>query len=205
MLLIGNGNINATGNDLRNTITGNAGINVLTGKGGDDSYVVQNTADQVIELANGGTDYVTSSASFTLGNHVEHLVLSGNGNVNGTGNGLNNRLVGNAGTNVLTGGNGDDRYVVQNAGDQVVELANQGIDTVESSVSFTLANHVEQLVLIGNANIDGTGNALDNGLYGNAGINLLRGGRQRHLRGAEHRRPGHRAGQCRSRYRQRAA
>ena len=176
LLLAGSGNIDATGNALRNVIAGNAEINVLTGGAGNDSYVVQNTGDQVVEQANEGTDSVSSTATFTLGDNVEKLVLKGSAAIDGTGNALRNRLTGNSGLNVLTGGAHHDIYDVQNTGDQVVEQADGGIDLVFSSASFTLADNVEQLALTGNGNIDGTGNALRNRLTGNGGLNVLTGG-----------------------------
>jgi hypothetical protein len=58
----------------------------------------------------------------------------------------------------------------------VSELANQGTDTIESSISHTLGANVENLVLTGTADINGTGNALDNVLTGNTGANRLDGG-----------------------------
>ena len=75
---------------------------------------------------------------------------------------------------MLTGGDGNDLYVVQNAGDQAIDWRTRAPNRRKQR-DFTLANHVEQLVLTGNADIDGTGNGLDNCLYGNAGINLLPG------------------------------
>jgi hypothetical protein len=51
-----------------------------------------------------------------------------------------------------------------------------GIDTVQSSVTFTLPDSVENLVLTGTSNIDATGNALNNTLTGNSGANVLIGG-----------------------------
>ncbi|MCW5788346.1 MAG: hypothetical protein KIT49_12725 [Nitrospira sp.] len=53
---------------------------------------------------------------------------------------------------------------------------NAGIDTVQSSVSWTLGANVEHLTLTGTAAIGGTGNTLANSLIGNAGNNVLMGG-----------------------------
>ena len=121
--------------------------------------------------------------------------LTGAAAINGTGNGLNNFIIGNDAANTLNGGGGSDTldgglgadmmiggsgqdiYVVDNAGDTVVELSAQGTDTVQSSVSFSLAgNFVENLTLTGAAAINGTGNGLNNAITGNGAANTLTGG-----------------------------
>jgi Ca2+-binding RTX toxin-like protein len=194
--LTGTGDINGTGNALNNVITGNSGNNVLdggagndtlTGGNGNDTYVVDSILDSVVESAIGGVDTVNSSVSYTLGNNVENLNLTGSSDINGTGNTSDNAITGNSGNNVLdggagndtfTGGDGNDTYVVDSTGDSVVESssATGGTDTVNSSVSYTLGANVENLNLTGTGNIDGTGNTSDNAITGNSGNNVLDGG-----------------------------
>ncbi len=64
-----------------------------------------------------------------------------------------------AGIDTLIGGLGNDTYIVDNVADVTTEAANAGTDTVQSSVTWTLAANVENLTLTGAAAINGTGNA----------------------------------------------
>ena len=57
-----------------------------------------------VEQADQGSDTVISSVSWVLGNHLEHLTLSGTGPLSGLGNALDNRIIGNSGANILDGG-----------------------------------------------------------------------------------------------------
>jgi Ca2+-binding RTX toxin-like protein len=77
---------------------------------------------------------------------------------------------------LLYGGKGNDIYVVDNKADKVIEKAGEGTDLVRASLSYTLADQVENLVLTAKANIDGTGNDLANIITGNSGRNTLGGG-----------------------------
>ena len=172
--------IGGAGNDL---LDGGPGADSMTGGTGSDTYVV-NTGDTVVEAANAGTDTVLSNVSHTLAANVELLVLTGTNAINGTGNSLANGITGNAAANVLDGGasadvlaglDGNDTYLVDNAGDLIVELANNGIDTVQSSVTFTLGANVENLALTGTAVINGIGNGSANVMIGNGGANMLSG------------------------------
>jgi Ca2+-binding RTX toxin-like protein len=83
----------------------------MTGGAGNDTYVVDSPGDLVIETSEQGTDSVLSAVTHTLGTNVENLTLTGTAAVNGTGNTLNNVLVGNGANNRLSGGTGADTMV----------------------------------------------------------------------------------------------
>ncbi|SUD12937.1 HlyJ hemolysin-like protein [Aquipseudomonas alcaligenes] len=188
------GNDTLLGGKGNDRLNGGTGLDAMFGGLGNDTYVVDNLGDLVSEDGNGGTDTVESSITLTLAANVENLLLTGSSALNGTGNALDNVLTGNTGVNTLVGGAGNDRldgkggvdkyqggtgndtYVVDNASETVTENANEGIDTVESSVTLTLGNHVENLTLTGTSALNGTGNALDNVLTGNSAVNTLAGG-----------------------------
>lgn len=113
-----------------------------------------------------------------------HAVLAGNDSISGSGGTQelrgfagNDTLNGLSGADLLVGGAGNDTFVVDEAGDAIVELANEGVDTVLSSVSWSLAGtpEVENVVLTGSAHVDATGNAAANALTGNPGNNRLDG------------------------------
>jgi Ca2+-binding RTX toxin-like protein len=178
------------GNDALN---GGAGADTLIGGLGNDSYTVDNMADAVVERADEGVDLVNASLSHALADNVENLTLTGAAAINAIGNAMDNLLTGNSAINILSGGlgndwldgkagadtliggAGDDVYVVDNAGDVVVEVAGEGVDRVQASLSHTLAAEVENLTLTGTASISGTGNALDNVITGTSGNNTLTG------------------------------
>lgn len=175
LTLTGSAAINGTGNELANILTGNSGVNTLTGGLGDDTYVV-GTGDVIVEQDGEGIDTVQSAITWTLGNYIENLTFTGSSGVDGWGNSLDNILTGNSGANDLYGGAGNDSYYVQNASDTVNENSNEGIDTVYSTVTYTISDvDVEDLVLTGTGNTTGTGNASDNIITGNIGANHLVG------------------------------
>ncbi|TRU97548.1 MAG: hyalin, partial [Microcystis wesenbergii Mw_QC_S_20081001_S30D] len=90
------------------TLVGTSGADAMTGLAGNDTYTVNDAGDLVIEALNQGTDTVQASIFYTLPNNVENLLLTGTGNLNGTGNGLNNQITGNSGNNNLNGAAGND-------------------------------------------------------------------------------------------------
>jgi Ca2+-binding RTX toxin-like protein len=211
LTLTGSSALSGTGNTLDNVLTGNSAANTLTGGAGNDTlngaagtdtlrggtgndtYIVDNTKDSVIENANEGTDMVQSTVTYTLGANVENLTLTGTSAITGTGNTLDNILMGNsaantlignagndildggAGKDTLRGGTGNDTYVVDVTGESVTENANEGTDTVQSAVTYTLGANLEHLALTGTAVLNGTGNSLDNVLTGNSATNTLTG------------------------------
>ncbi|MEP2718853.1 M10 family metallopeptidase [Pseudophaeobacter sp.] len=235
LTLLGTLDLFGFGNGQANSIAGNSGDNLLNGAWGNDTliggagddtfqddngadlmfggtgndiYYVDHAGDRIVELAGQGNDLIFVGSTFALrdvSNAVENLSLSGTADINGTGNGLHNKIYGNSGNNILNGawgndtlfggagndtfqddngadamhgGAGNDVYYVDNAGDQVFEGPGQGRDRVVSSVNFSLrdhSQHIEVLTLTGAAQL-GTGNGLDNIIYGNATLqNLLNG------------------------------
>jgi Ca2+-binding RTX toxin-like protein len=184
-----------TGDGNANTLDGGGGADVMAGGVGNDTYMVDNAGDMVIESAGAGTDIVFSTAHLVLPANVENLTLSGGADLQGYGNSDTNTLTGNAGSNlldgrggvdVMRGGAGNDVYVVDNAGDQVIENPGEGNDAVFSTAHLVLPANVETLVLQGSADLQGYGNSLANALSGNGGSNLLdgRGGADVMLGGA---------------------
>jgi cyclophilin family peptidyl-prolyl cis-trans isomerase len=142
------------------------------------------------------SDTLNASVTTTLPAQVENLTLTGTTAINGTGNSGSNILTGNSANNVLNGGDGNDTlnggagndtligglgndiYQVDSITDVITENANEGTDTIQSSVTYTIASlaNIENLTLTGSSVISGTGNAANNSLTGNTANNTLNGG-----------------------------
>ncbi|MBO8206673.1 hypothetical protein HA149_06305, partial [Prochlorococcus marinus XMU1406] len=147
----GAGNDTLTGGAGNDTLNGGTGNDTLIGGTGDDTYVVDSISDTVTESASEGTDLIQSSVTYTASNNVENLTLTGSGNIDGTGNTLDNTLTGNSGNNTLDGSSGDDTlvggagndtYVVDSTSDTVTEGSSAGTDLIQSSVTYTASNNV---------------------------------------------------------------
>ncbi len=186
--------LGGSGNDY---LDGGAGADILRGGLGNDQYLVDSLDDKVTELAGQGNDMIQATISYDLGsangNNIERLVLLGTANIDGTGNGLNNTIEGNGGNNTLAGragndtlrgaggadtligGVGNDRYVQVDGAATIVELANQGIDTVEAVDNHSLGANIENLILTTTLNVNGVGNELSNVITGGEGDNTLDG------------------------------
>jgi Ca2+-binding RTX toxin-like protein len=194
--MTGSGDLTVYGSESDNILTGNTGANSLYANGGNDTLdggggsdtmnggegddiFITDGGDTIDDF--GGIDTVRSTVDYMLGDVLENLVLTGTA-VSGTGNALGNIITGNAsgntldgatGADTLVGGGGNDTYVTD-GGDVITENASAGTDIAKASVTYTLGNNLESLVLTGTA-LKGTGNSLINSLTGNASANQLFG------------------------------
>ncbi|MBD2460094.1 hypothetical protein H6G89_03455 [Oscillatoria sp. FACHB-1407] len=202
LILSGNRAINGTGNRDDNTLSGNRANNLLQGLGGNDilgggggnDTLNGGTGDDRL-LGGDGNDTASGDAG-------DDTIDGGTGNDLLNGNGGRDELLGGLGDDTLTGGEGDDTlnggtslrdsdrltggtgndtYVINATTDVIVELANEGIDSVllvanvYDGASFTLSEALEDLEIQGTRSFDGFGNAIGNVLKGNAGNNTLNG------------------------------
>jgi serralysin len=182
--LQGSGDLIGWGASIDNVLVGNSGANRLYGDVGNDTLI-----------GGGGNDYLDGGAgndsldggegNDTLdGGDGDNILIGGAGDDRFFGgnnydilyaSGGNDRLDGGGGVDFMDGGSGDDLYFVDNVGDQLREFADQGFDTVQSTVSFQIMNYVDALELQGSSDLIGWGGGIDNVLTGNSGNNRLYG------------------------------
>jgi len=136
------GNDRLDGSPYADVLNGYGGADTLSGGLGNDTYIIDQLIDTVVELAGGGTDTVNASISYVLPAEVERLVLTGIASINGTGNSLANNITGNIGANVLLGLEGNDS-ILGGLGDDTLDggpgndslNGNVGVDTVTYAAS----------------------------------------------------------------------
>jgi Ca2+-binding RTX toxin-like protein len=194
LTLYGQADLVATGNDLANVLTANnandtliagSGAATMVGGTGYGTFVVNNAADVVQAQANAASNIVQSSVSYVVPENVQTLILTGSGDLIGTGNDQANTIQANngndtliAGTGIVTlvGGMGNDTFVINNAAD-VVQAQSGGINTIQTSVSYVAPDNVQNLTGTGNADLRLDGNSQANTIItANAGNDTLRGG-----------------------------
>ncbi|MBE9075257.1 hypothetical protein IQ242_22970 [Microcystis sp. LEGE 08355] len=166
----GGGNDTLNGGAGNDTLDGGVGVDLMDGGDNNDTYYVDNVGDIVKEISDdalGGTaDTVFASVTYSLapgtagkqGYGIENLTLTGDANINATGNGKNNVLTGNSGSNVLNGGLGNDTL----NGDLGLDTLTGGagndsfrFDNVENSDLITDFSVADDTIILANS-LDGT-------------------------------------------------
>jgi Ca2+-binding RTX toxin-like protein len=192
----GSGNDTLNGQDGADVLNGNGGTNTLVGGAGDDTYYSNNAADTLTEQPNEGYDtLVTTRTYVALGANFEKLQYTGTADFIGIASTTGSYVVGGPGAdyligrdgndmlygmggaaNALQGGKGDDIYIIESSGDSPLEFANEGHDTVLTTLTnYTLRANFEDLRYSGHSAFTGTGNELDNSIQGNTGNDHLFG------------------------------
>lgn len=182
-----------TGGPAADRLDGQKGNDVMIGLAGDDTHVVDSTADLVTEEPDGGIDTILSGVSITtLSQNVEVLSLS-KGNINGTGNALDNVIIGSSSQNILSGGDGADTLIGGLGNDtfygETSAAPGDDADTVsyagaKKAIVFSLANTAAGQNT-GGAGTDRiydvssienlTGSGFNDTLTGNTGPNVISG------------------------------
>ena len=192
LLTANSGNDTLTAGSGNDTLVSGSGVDVLVGGTGPDTFEVNNSADVIQPGSTGGQDTIYSSVNYTLTAHIGTLTLTGTGNLTATDSYGNATITGNAGNDTLTGGAGTDKliagsgvdtlvagtgrttFVVNNTSDVIQGNGSSGSDTVQSSVSYTLEQHIDNLTLTGSGDLVGRGNSdASNYIVGNAGNDTL--------------------------------
>ncbi|WP_066382675.1 esterase-like activity of phytase family protein [Anabaena sp. CA = ATCC 33047] len=197
----GEGNDNLDGGTGDDILDGGAGNDIYTVDSINDQVI--EAVDGGIDKVNSFIDYtlgdnlenltllgnaVTGTGN-TLNNHIignntantlnglggDDWLMGKGGNDRLNGDAGNDRLDGGTGNDTLDGGAGNDIYEVDSVEDVIIEAADGGIDTIISIVTLTLGDNVENLSLVGNQTIDGTGNDAANRIMGNNPNNTLMG------------------------------
>ncbi|MDO5639428.1 MAG: calcium-binding protein [Neisseria sp.] len=128
-------------------------------------------AAQAQDMSQNNPDFV-----YVYGTESDDVLYGSLGRTVIYGRGGNDIINGLSGLDMMYGGAGDDVYHIKSSEDKVIENANEGIDTIYSSVTYTAPENVENLTLVGEAAIDGFGNAGNNTITGNDQANRLVGG-----------------------------
>ena len=157
-----------------------------TDSNGDNTYDVKVSVDNGVNSITEAVQVVVDDVvnEKLIGTGRQDLLQGASGNDILKGGAENDGLYGDAGNDFIdggvgadhmVGGAGNDTFIVDNLGDHAHEYADEGIDTVRASISFTLDENVENLALTGKSAIGGHGNELDNVMTGNGANNILLG------------------------------
>jgi len=148
-------------------LSGSSGDDAIELLGGDDAYSGGEGNDSVRGGEGNDTIFGDAGDDTLKGNAGNDELFGGAGN---------DQLGGIGGDDTLAGGLGNDFYTINSISDVIVEMADEGIDTVQSTIDFTLSSNLERLVLIeGTGETSGQGNINDNTLFGNSNNNALDG------------------------------
>jgi Ca2+-binding RTX toxin-like protein len=151
-----------TGNSASNALSGGLGSDILSGGAGDDTLDGgdgNDAASYASASAGVRVDLSLLTPQDTFGAGIDSLI----GIEDVTGSAFADRLTGDSNANVLAGGARNDVYSDVGLRDLVIELPNQGNDTVNTALlSYRLPIHVERVNFAGIGNFVGTGNAGDN-------------------------------------------
>ena len=155
LVLTGTADLVGTANGANDTLVSNSGLDTLVGGSGNELFIVNNPGDVLLNLS--ASDTVEMASSYSLPAGIDTLVLTGSAGVAITGNGDNDSITANSGPDTLiagsgidtfVGGAGSDTFILNDSADVVRQTSLEG-SMVESSVSYSLPQNVDVLILTG--------------------------------------------------------
>jgi len=155
------------GNSADNSFTGTTSADYIYGLGGDD-LAYAGAGDDQLDGGDGDDElHGDAGGDYINGGTGSDKLYGGDGA---------DLIHGGAGADTMYGGNGNDIFTVENAGDVVIELTGQGTDEIRTMFgSFTLTGGVENLRYTGTDDFIGTGNSLNNVIWGGVLDDVLHG------------------------------
>lgn len=129
------------GADLLSDTQGSA----LVGGLGNDTYVISNPNESIVEAAGGGIDTVKVWCSYTLADNLENLVVQGNA-LTGVGNSLDNVITVQGTRDFVSGGAGNDTLIDAGGGGNTFAFSQgSGVDTIQGFNTSAAAHDFVQL------------------------------------------------------------